>query len=297
MKLEHKSFAFSRKADDGLKENEFSGYGAVFNNLDSHGDIIMPGAFAETLPEFLQTGVIGWQHKWADPIGKPIEAAEDANGLYIKGRISETSTGKDALTLLRDDVIKRLSIGYRTIESKWFDTLDSLKEFAALNAMKLKLDDLEGVFGGVRVLIKVKLYEVSLVTVPANTEAIITGVKDHTGLIQQVKALVSGLEPEQHSEAMVSMLTGFEARMRANHEARVKEGRVISEANRTRIKSCLESLDALESVKTALRELLDVSAAPASDDGKADDSLIAEQLALFEITRMRHIAGLDRSEV
>ena len=95
VKTEHKTIQF--KADDFDEEQGiFSGYGAVFGNVDSGGDIIEPGAFTKTIAEGWERVKILALHNdsWL-PIGKPIELREDSNGLYIKAKISDTSMGRD----------------------------------------------------------------------------------------------------------------------------------------------------------------------------------------------------------
>lgn len=292
-KIERKSFAFEIKAGDELNEGEFEGYGAAFNNLDSTGDIIMPGAFKDTLAEFLKTGVIGWQHDWQEPIGKPLEAVEDEKGLFIKGRISQTEQGKDALTLMRDGVIQKMSIGYRTIDAEWFDSLDKLAAFATANNMKLRLEDLEGVFGGVRVLKSIKLYEVSLVTVPSNSEADITAVKDFYALIDGEGHPRAGLPFADHLETVLAAVQEVATRAKSIQGIREKEGRVLSEENRRRMGKLRDACDtakgSLTDVVADLNELLaatDTSARANTD--KADESLIANLLAEHEqIRRMQ----------
>src|SRR5689334_19610403 len=159
--LERKAISFSIKADS-LKDGEFAGYGAAFSNLDRVGDIIAPGAFKDTIPEFLANGVIAWQHDWTTPIGKALEAHEDEQGLFIRAKLSDTTQGRDALTLLRDGVIKKLSIGYRVKDAEFFNSLDELVAYAREHNIALKLDNLEGVVGGVRLLKQIDLGEISL---------------------------------------------------------------------------------------------------------------------------------------
>lgn len=140
--LETKQAAFEFKAED--ENDEFltiSGYGAVFGNVDSHGDIIEPGAFADGIkgrkPKML------WQHNYSQPVGAWDELVEDQNGLFIRGRIfKKASKGAEVATLVAGGAIEGLSIGYRT------------REF-----------EMEG---GNRLLTKLDLFEVSIVTFPSN---------------------------------------------------------------------------------------------------------------------------------
>lgn len=146
----------------------FSGYGAVFGNVDSYGDVIAKGAFAKTIGEFKTSGV--WpsmlsQHGgWAigaddmTPVGVWIEIREDDHGLYVEGQLADTVRGKELYTLMKMSprpAINGMSIGCRPIE--W--------------TMRSKPEEPR------RTLTKVDLVEISLVTFPANGKARVTGVK------------------------------------------------------------------------------------------------------------------------
>jgi HK97 family phage prohead protease len=250
--LERKAISFSLKAES-LKEGEFAGYGAAFSNLDRVGDIIAYGAFRDTIPEFLSTGVIAWQHDWDTPIGKAIEAYEDEHGLFIRAKISDTSQGRDALTLLRDGVIKKLSIGFRIKDAEFFDSLDELAAYARANNIALKLDNLEGVVGGVRLIKAIDLYEISLVTVPANPAASVTAVKELDALIGDLPA---GLPFAKHSEMVRAAVEEFANRASEIQELRRKEGRVLSNANRQKLQSVVEAWAAGQEAINSINELL-----------------------------------------
>jgi HK97 family phage prohead protease len=102
-----------------------SGYGSVFRNIDSYGDIVAPGAFKKTL-EASMSGDSPWpamllQHGDASaegmtPIGIWTKMQEDDNGLYIQGQLAlETRRGAEAYALLKMQprpALNGLSIGY-----------------------------------------------------------------------------------------------------------------------------------------------------------------------------------------
>jgi uncharacterized protein len=149
-----KSFTFQLKAvsDDGVVE----GYGSVFGGRDSYGDVIVPSAFTKSLAEHRKAGTMPamlWQHNPSEPVGVWDEMGEDEKGLKIKGRLAlDTSRGKEAHTLLKMGALNGLSIGFRCLDRDW---------------------DAEGN----RVLKQIDLWEVSLVTFPANGKARVTSVK------------------------------------------------------------------------------------------------------------------------
>jgi uncharacterized protein len=142
---------------DGLEVKEdgdtrtVEGYASVFNNVDSYSDIVMPGAFAKSIKG--RKPAMLWQHSSDKPIGVWDEMEEQKKGLYVKGRILPTTYGNDAYTLVKNGAVTGMSIGYSA--KKW--ETDAAKQ--------------------VRKLTEVELYEVSLVTFPANERAQITRVK------------------------------------------------------------------------------------------------------------------------
>ena len=150
---QHKAVKFNLESSDE-NTGEFSGYAAVFGNLDDGNDIIEKGAFAKTIAADLDRIKILALHNssWL-PVGKPLELREDEHGLFIWGKISDTSMGRAVMTLLRDGVLGELSIGYDAVDFEWDG--DS----------------------GIRHLKEIKLWEVSIVTWAMNDQATIDEVK------------------------------------------------------------------------------------------------------------------------
>ena len=135
------------------------GYASVFGNVDSYGEVVEPGAFVEGLVKKKREGQkvkLLWQHDPHQPIGVWDDLAEDAKGLWVKGRLFKDSVPKaaEAYALLKEGAIDGLSIGYRTIAS-------------APKAGK----------PGVVSLIKLDLVENSIVTFAANERARVEVVK------------------------------------------------------------------------------------------------------------------------
>ena len=151
MKLKHLDVPFEVKevAEDGT----FTGYGSVFGVKDAYDEIVVPGAFSESIEQ--RKPALLWQHRSGEPIGVYEEVREDSVGLYLKGKLAlKTARGAEAYELLKMNALSGLSIGFVTRE----DSFDQKT--------------------GIRTLKKVDLWEVSLVTFPANDAARVTGVKD-----------------------------------------------------------------------------------------------------------------------
>jgi len=196
-----KSQPFEIKLADE-KTGAFEGIASVYGNVDSYGDIVEPGAFTKTISERGANVPILWQHDSALPIGMG-QVYDAGSHLGIKGQILDTVRhGADALQLIKAGVVKGLSIGYKTIKDEWDAT------------RKVKL------------LKEIKLYEVSVVTFPANELAVLTGIKSQS-------------EDEDAFELF------------RHYYSQLKAGRVLSAANMARLTSIVNELTALLADATA----------------------------------------------
>lgn len=150
-----KTKEFALKVENLDENGVFEGYGSIFGNVDKYGDKVMPGAFVESLAKHRREGTkvrMLWQHNPDEPIGVWDDLAEDAKGLWGKGRfILGVQRAREVYELTKAGAIGGLSIGYREVEA-----------------------DQDGM---VRLLKKLELFEVSPVTFPANARARIESVK------------------------------------------------------------------------------------------------------------------------
>lgn len=171
----HKSLQFDVASIDE-EQGIFEGYASVWDIVDHDGDVVEHGAFAYTIREgAAKDGVpiLALHNDHWLPVGRTLELREDDVGLYIKGYISPTSMGKDVRILIRDKVLKELSIGYCVIR----------------HTMQ----------GGIRHLQELELPEISIVTWAANSAAQITGYKG--GTPQMAEAKVSAPDGAEKSVA------------------------------------------------------------------------------------------------
>ena len=153
--MNRKSFNLNIKAvqEDGF----FSGYGAVFGNVDWYNDVILHGAFQKSLQRWEEKGKMPpvlWNHNDGEPIGVYTNIYEDEKGLFVEGRllIDDVPRAKSTHALLKAGAIDGLSIGYKTKKANQQTN-------------------------GIRELIELDLGEISIVTMPANEESLITSVK------------------------------------------------------------------------------------------------------------------------
>jgi HK97 family phage prohead protease len=168
--IEHREFGLTdiKLATDSTK-GVFSGYGAVFGNLDAYGEVIQRGAFKKSLrewealgklpPMLLQHGggIFGGGADDKTPIGKWDHMEENAKGLRVEGHLFALGTdrGQYIVEGLKEGVLDGLSIGFLTRQAITGTKPDEPR----------------------RTLTDIDLKEVSIVTFPANPKARVTGVK------------------------------------------------------------------------------------------------------------------------
>lgn len=146
-------FEIKSVGDDGM----FSGYGSVFEVLDSYREVVKAGAFQKSIADWEGKGrmpPVLWNHDANKPIGVYTMMREDERGLYVEGKllINEVQQARETHALLKAGAIGGMSIGYSVVKAQDADK-------------------------GVRKLLELKLYEVSVVTFPANEAARVDAVK------------------------------------------------------------------------------------------------------------------------
>ncbi|MGW2267073.1 HK97 family phage prohead protease [Streptomyces koyangensis] len=141
---------------------EFTALVSVFGNVDSYGDVVMPGAFDRSLKEWSASGYpipVYWGHNLSDPdynIGSVIDAVETERGLQIRARLDmDSPKAPQVYRLLKGGRVKEFSFGYSVRDAGW-GTKDGVETF--------ELRDID-------------LYEVSVVPVGANPATELQTVK------------------------------------------------------------------------------------------------------------------------
>ena len=155
------------------------GYASVFGNLDSDMDVINKGAFNRSIKEWGPEGMdrikLVAQHDISRPVARITQLKEDSNGLYMEAKFGTHRDGEDYYAMAKDGIINEFSVGFVPVQKE------------------------ENEKGGYDIS-QIKLYEVSMVTVAANEEAIVTEVKSANPLklVKQVedKDLAFKLEKE-----------------------------------------------------------------------------------------------------
>lgn len=211
------------KYDDVDYENRIvSGYAATWD-LDQVDDIIHPGAFKKSINERFPSNRIKVLSQHGELIGKPIEMYEDEKGLFVKAYISNTTRGNDDLTMVKDGVLDRFSIGF------------------SIPGGKYEIDE-----KGIRHIYEVKLMEFSLVTFPANEAAIVTGIKQSFN--EQMEKMnnqhLSQSKNEKENEDEEQLKKHFEDMLAFIHDKKSKD-----ERNKEIEKSIKEMFDFTKSFK------------------------------------------------
>lgn len=141
--------------DVDLKSRTVTGYFSRFGNKDHDGDIMIPGSLTKTIDQRMPKGLIPHIldhdiHITLKQLAKP-KLYEKADGGFFESTISDTTNGIDTLKLYRDGVINQHSFGFKIIKDDKKDDARYIKE--------------------------VMLYEISTVTLGANSDTPFTGFK------------------------------------------------------------------------------------------------------------------------
>lgn len=165
MKYKTMSFKVDETKEKDAKFFTLSGHGSIFDNVDRDDEVIEKGCFVESLKNIQP--ILLWQHKTFEPIGVFTKIGEDNKGLAL-----------DAKMPLNDDLVKgrvkpqveigsvkTMSIGFRT-------RVDEYDRKTGINYIK-----------------KVDLYEVSLVSISANSLAVISDYKSFDKELEDAKTI------------------------------------------------------------------------------------------------------------
>lgn len=176
------------KSDEGepavTEEGVFTGYASVFGNTDSYGEVVVKGAFAESL-EAQDAFPVYWSHQMSDPmmnIGKTLEIYEDDHGLFVKGQLDlDSPMGAQVYRLIKDGRVNQMSFAFDVEDFKQAKSAEGGDDVIELH--------------------KLKLHEVSVVQVGANQATELLDVKSR---VEHVKAdpELSGSNEEKLNQAI-----------------------------------------------------------------------------------------------
>lgn len=148
-----------------LKANEVGGISGFFSTYDktpdSYGDIIEPGAFTETIEKRKESGhpfPLCFNHDFSAVIGAVDSVEDTEKGPYIEAHFLDTQQAQDVRKMLQSGAIYQFSFAYDVLG--WRAPTPE--------------EEKKGIFN---ILTKLEVFEISVVTVPANQNAVATEVK------------------------------------------------------------------------------------------------------------------------
>ena len=184
----------------GLQEGQMIAYASVFDNVDSYGDVVVKGAFENTLKDWAERGKSQghtipflYGHNMSDPdmnIGSVIEAVEDEKGLRITVQFDEDPMAQKVYRLVKAGRLNELSFAFDTVKSAFIEDADRPD--------------------AIRELQELKLYECSAVPIGANSETGVLAIKAaEAALAAEVDGLKAGRSLSKKNEA--SLRSALEA--------------------------------------------------------------------------------------
>lgn len=187
MKNKHLEFDANFKAVGDEDSGEFEGYGSVFGVIDSYNEVVDKGAFADSLAKNGLPKLLLQHSTWMVG-GIYLEAREDERGLYVKGQLNlKVNAAREAYELLKQGALTGLSIGFRTLE-------EEINRETGITHLK-----------------RVKLYEVSIVTFPANEAATISAVKSAPDTVRGFEDFLREAGKYSQQDAKLIVSQGFNA--------------------------------------------------------------------------------------
>jgi HK97 family phage prohead protease len=218
-------------------------------DLDSYGDKIVKGAFADTLADWKDRGdpiPVIWSHMSFDPdmhLGTVEEAEERDEGLWVRGRLDlEQPKAAQVYRLLKGRRVTQFSFAFDVLEGSYVTKADEDEH-----------DD------GYYELRKLKLYEVGPCLIGVNQQTELLAVKSSDG--RDLRVLLDGYAVDGRAAPEEAETI----RRAVSAALGMKAGRVLSAKNETTLREAVESIDAGRKAINA------VLAALANDDGKSTD--------------------------
>lgn len=171
------------------EDGSFEGYASLFGEADLGRDVVMPGAFRASLAKRSPRGIkMLYQHDPNEVIGIWLTLAEDMRGLFVRGKLlPDVGRSREVLSLMRAGAIDGLSIGYHVVKAR---------------------GDAKT---GLRHLIDVDLWEISVVTFPMLPDARISAVKARKPTEREFERWLTQDAGFSRSDARTIIAAGYKA--------------------------------------------------------------------------------------
>ena len=159
MEHKYKEFSLIKSADDA---GTISGYFSTYDRApDSYGDVVAKGAFADTIQKRKESGhpfPLCWNHDTNMIIGSvdPANINDTEKGPLMTASFFNTPLAQEKREIVKSGVVYQFSFAYDVLEAGPVELENGVK------ANELR---------------KLDLFEVSIVPIPANQNAVMTDVK------------------------------------------------------------------------------------------------------------------------
>lgn len=214
------------------------GYRSTFD-IDEGGDLILPGAFRETIPRYLDSGFTAESHDWnfSKAVGFPVIAREDDTGLWVKSQFHSTDDAQNVRIKAKErmDAGKQVgfSFGYSPLDFSFLDAKDYERELPRLvksSELAFNLAQAKR-FPRLRLLKKLEVMEDSIVTAPMNKRASATAVKH--GVLSDVSRVDWRHLRAESIRRRMKYLYGIDIEEKSAASLRSESERIRSEAQAT----------------------------------------------------------------
>lgn len=209
MKNKNLSFECKFEVKDNQEEDYYhlKGYGSTFNNVDRVNDIVEKGAFKKSIKKRMPKLLFGHDTR-SVPVGIIDSIKEDENGLIFEARMPKNDA------FVKDRIMPQIKIG-------------SLNSFSIGYTIDVSEIDNKT---GIRKLKEISLYEISIVTFPANEKA----------TLQAFKAVEEAVE----SEEVIKPEEVIESENTAESENATDEAKLK--------KDCIDNIDSIRTFEKAI---------------------------------------------
>lgn len=156
---------------DEVDERTFSGYASA-RTVDRDNEVVLPAGM--NLEQFQKAPVLLWGHAWGQPpIGKDISIVNDGYGLRTRSLMAETALANDLWTLVKGGFLRTSSVGFISLEI----ATPNSKDYGSLMDAARKWPEWNSKAAPDAFVTKAILLEHSLVSCPANIDALVLGIK------------------------------------------------------------------------------------------------------------------------
>lgn len=192
----------------------FEGYASVFGNVDSDGDIILAGAFKNTLQTQTRKVAMFFNHRaWELPVGKWDALQEDTKGLFVRGQLTPGHSGaSDLKAAMQHGTVEGMSVGFSVTKDDYSLAANGGRIFKNITSLR----------------------EISVCTFPANEQAGISAMKSIDGIetIRDVENWLRDSVGLSKSQA-VGLIARFKSAVRSESE---------TDENKTDISALIERI-------------------------------------------------------